>query len=330
MIPRQTKILLLFFSKENPLWTAFFGRSVTQRAIAERTSISQSTLSNWRKGGGAHTPHIAGELLRLKGEVQDKRNLPADTKKRFTHAIDCLLSECENPSPTSIVYDFARDILSMPMEKCQKVLDEIIYQRSTLFPTISYSSEGTATSYFGKYGGSYALWVRRRQLRDSGPAHLWLQCPLRVRYVLKLGNSYVLRCKLNAPILAAESGQRDHWEYDGFLRTRDNKVFWMFEKRENLGSDFFYCITNEGRIHHDGDDRRFMLAGTYLTTGQDEARSIEHSDVLLQRRSLPNSEPDEEIAKWMHKGFDILDPLDPQKQEAFAHVEALWESFTST
>jgi transcriptional regulator with XRE-family HTH domain len=320
---------LLFFSKENPLWTAFFGRSVTQKAIAERTRISQSTLSNWRKGGGASMTHIAGELLRLKTDIQEKRNLNADIKRRFFNAIDGLLSECQASTPTLSVYDFAKEILSMRMEECQKILDEIIYERSTLFPTITYTNETTATSYFAKYGGSYALWIRRRQFRDSGPGYLWIQSPLRVRYVLRLGNSFLIRCKLNAPIFASESGQAAHWEYDGFLRTRDSKVFWMFEKRENLGSDFFYCITNEGRILQDGADRRFTLAGTYLTTGQDEVRSIEHSDVLLQRRSLPNSEPDEDIAKWMHEGFDILDPSDPEKHDAFRHVEELWETFTS-
>jgi hypothetical protein len=83
---------------------------------------------------------------------------------------------------------------------------------------------------------------------------------------VSLLDGYIIRCKLNAPILATEVNQPRYWEYDGFLRTRGSKIFWTFEKREALGSDFFYFIT-EGRICGGNDNARLTLSGTYLTTG---------------------------------------------------------------
>jgi hypothetical protein len=229
------------------------------------------------------------------------------------------------------VYDVAINTLSMTTEQYQKILDEIIYERSTLFPMLSYNSERVANDYFGKYGGYYILWVRRIDKRDSRETPLWLKSPMQVRYPLRVGAQHFIRCKLNAPIFSTEQGQSTYWEYDGFLRTRANKVFWIFEKRENLGSDFFYAITEEGRIFQssDGGEPRLTMSGAYLTTGQDAARSIEHTDVLVQRLSLSQSgiDKDEKLAHWMHSGAAILDPGCEETQAEFQRVEQLWREF---
>jgi transcriptional regulator with XRE-family HTH domain len=331
MIPKQSKLLLLFFSKENPLWKEIIRKTVTQKEISKTSGISQSTISNWRKGSDAAVAHVRHDLGVFKSNLQ-KRNWPSkEQKAKIVATIDRFLDQLTANDPDVRVYDVAVETLSMTMQQCQKILDEIIYERFTLFPMLSYNSERAANDYFLKYGGSYVLWTRRIDKRDSGETALWLKSPMQVRYPLRVGAQHFIRCKLNAPIFSTEPGQETYWEYDGFLRTRDSKLFWIFEKRENLGSDFFHAITEEGRIYQssDGGDPRLTMSGTYLTTGQDAARSIEHTDVLLQRLSLPRSgkEKDEDIARWMHSGAAILDPRREETQAEFQRVEQLWREF---
>ena len=115
------------------------------------------------------------------------------------------------------------------------------------------------------------LWVRR--LTGNGKSHyIWLQAPLRVRYTLQIGTGYVVRCKLNAPLINPEP-PKTYWEYDGFLIKKASRIFWLFEKRDPDTVDHFHFITGTGRSFRqafdDGEKSRTMC-GTYLTTEQDE------------------------------------------------------------
>ena len=328
MIPKRSKLLLLFFSKDNPLWKQLVSKStVTQKEISQASGVSQSTISNWRKGGGADIGVLEHEFATLRTKIEGSRN---QSKQQMLEIVNRFWKELTEGPLEVPVYDIAASTLSMTMEDVQKTLDQIIYERFTMFPMLSYNSEETAKAYVLKYGGSYTLWARRADNRDcKKPTPVWLKCPLRVRYALRLGSQHVIRCKLNAPRFFTEAGERKYWEYDGFLRTRGDKVFWMFEKRENLGSDFFHAITGEGRVHEavDGNGVRLTMAGTYLTTGQDDSRSIERDDVLVQRYSLPPTAADAEIRHWMHTGAQILDAEQEETREEFERVEELWRQF---
>jgi hypothetical protein len=328
MLPKQSKLLLLFFSKENPLWRQLVPHgSITQRVISAESGVSQSTISNWRKGASANLVLLGHEFNALRTRIE-RRHRASEIREKLLTAVNGFWHQLTTDSLDVPVYDVAEK-LSMSMEQTQRILDEIIYTRFTLFPMLSYNSEKTANSYALKYGGSYTLWARRVDRRGSEAGPVWLKCPLRVRYALRLGSQHVIRCKLNAPRFSIQPGERKYWEYDGFLRTRGNKVFWMFEKREDLGSDFFFAITTEGRIHEADNQEgpRLTMAGTYLTTGQDDTVSIECSDVLIQRLSLPHSEQDNDIRNWMHNRAQILDPRQDATRGEFDRVEQLWRGF---
>jgi hypothetical protein len=79
VIPKQSKLLLLFFSKDNPLWKQFGGGRVTQKRIAEISGVSQSTISNWRKGGSADIGALGNEFHALRtigdGAYRNARSL---------------------------------------------------------------------------------------------------------------------------------------------------------------------------------------------------------------------------------------------------------------
>ena len=148
----------------------------------------------------------------------------------------------------------------------------------------------------------------------------------------------MIRCKLNAPMLTSDPQGITHWEYDGFLRTRNNKVFWMFEKREAMGSDFFFFITDQGRGYGEGDQERLTLSGTYLTTGQDPGRSIVTSDVVLRRLSRADIENElaqlgerhaleiphddaQKIRGWMGRTAKPVKAGEPE----YSHINRLWK-----
>jgi hypothetical protein len=146
------------------------------------------------------------------------------------------------------------------------------------------------------------LWVRRRIGNGQG-GRVWLQAPLRVRYVLQIGTGFVVRCKLNAPMIDPEP-PKSWWEYDGFLVKKPNKIFWLFEKRDRDRNDQFHFITGSGRpyrsIFGDGVKSRTML-GTYLTTDQDEYQTIACDRVILQRVAQHNSTARDASAEEVNK-----------------------------
>jgi hypothetical protein len=121
----------------------------------------------------------------------------------------------------------------------------------------------------------------------------------------------------------------------------------MFEKRIILGSDFFYFITGKPFDYTIRRRSRKTLVGTYLSTGQDAARSIVADRVILQRlsirdieRELPpvgtsllaeQSDDAQKIRRWMSHApmcvrsgdadYDYARELDEQISEA-ASIES--------
>jgi hypothetical protein len=276
-ITRQSKLAFLFFSKENPIWEKFLRHTPTQAEISTHTGIQQSTLSNWRHGGKIDLKTITEAFDKLRKFINLADPPLAEVVQRFSEEFTVAAT---NPGSSRRVYDVARKTLGMTIEQSQTIIDEVIYDKFGMFPTMHYHSAGDAYEQFGRFVGNYFLWVRR----SVDGEWKWLKVPLRVRYVLKLKGGAAIRCKLNAPILSPSlPAVLTHLEYDGFLRTRANKLFWTFEKREDLGSsDFFYAITDQGRVIDD----RLTLVGTYLTIGQDAENSILTNTVLLQRLTI--------------------------------------------
>jgi transcriptional regulator with XRE-family HTH domain len=345
MITKQSKLLFLFFSRENRLFEKLLSKSPTQSEISAKTGLNQSTLSNWRRGGEIDRRTVLKAFDFLKRKINT--DAPEQHRRELLYTLDRFIDVYVSVGAQHSnlrIYDIATDILGMNIEQCQKIIDEVIYDKHTIFPGICYDSATEASTAFEVLGGNYHLWVRRQLVGEA----IWLKCPLRARYVLNLKNGTVLRCKLNAPVIHRDEFRIvTHWEYDGFCRERDNRVYWMFEKRIILGSDFFYFITGKPFDYTIRRRSRKTLVGTYLSTGQDAARSIVADRVILQRlsirdieRELPpvgtsllaeQSDDAQKIRRWMSHApmcvrsgdadYDYARELDEQISEA-ASIES--------
>jgi hypothetical protein len=343
MLDRLSKLTLLFFSSGNPLWEYLVEKppkpgdasparkhAITQQKVAAAAEISQSTLGNWKKGGAINLEHLDKAFETVIGKVGNA-NVPEERKRELIGLIEGFQAECLNQNSKKPVYDVAFDQLSIQMEDCQKILDEMIYDTFTLFPSLSYDSRSAADLNFKKYGGLYLLYVRRERR--------WLKSPLRVRYVVKSGIRHLIRCKLNAPKLRPEpDAALSYMEYDGYLRTADNNVYWKFEKRDAASIDFIDFITDDGKLYRTDDDRAVrVLSGRYLTVGQDAVHSIEHGDVVMAGvlveqlagagyEKLSQREIDAVVVKWMHETAGVLDAEDTTATE-WTRVNQLWRRF---
>jgi hypothetical protein len=337
---RVSKLTLLFFSPANPLWEELVENepkpgdpvssrkhTITQQKVAKVADISQSTLGNWKKGGAINLEHLGKAFETVIEKVKDAK-LPKERKGQLIRAIQGIQAECLDERSSTPVYDVARDQLSIQMEDCQKILDEIIYDTFTLFPSLSYDNKSAVDENWEKYRGLYHLYVRRQ--------NLWLKSPLRVRYVVRSGIRDLIRCKLNAPKLRREPGALlPYMEYDGFLRTSEDNVYWKFEKRDAVSADFADFITDEGKLYRANGDRAVrILSGRYLTVGQDALHSIEQGDVIIEgvlpeqlagddyQEKLSRAEIDAVIARWMHRTAGVLD--EDKTPEEWARVNQLW------
>lgn len=319
-LSRLSKYLFLFFSTDNPLWKELIAPPITQQKIAEETHVSQSTLSNWKRGASINLTHLEIAIIKLKTKISG-RHLPDERIRATTDVINKFWTQCSDPELRDPVYTVAKETFSMTIPQCQKIIDEIVYENYTIFPSLSYSNKDLADEIFRRFSGIYFLYVRRNGL--------WLKCPLRVRYVLALGTRYLIRCKLNAPVIGQPKNTS---EYDGFLRgSLDENAFWKFEKRDDrLGADFFDFITQP---RGDRGGRVRTLVGAYLTTGQDTLRSIEHDDMLVRgvliddlKTDKDASKDDEEIiADWMHNA--AMELSKDATEEEWNEVNRLWRDY---
>jgi len=303
MFTTQTKILILFLSDGNPLWKSVMTQPLSIGKLASYMEVGTGTIENWKSGKNVHEAKLGAALGKILGKIetppltlQNKRQnkdatpicQPLDEPAKalatrlvqgFRAAYYGLNASSRELTAKPRVYETARDVFNMSIEDVQRVIDEVIYDRFSLFPNICYKSREDAEAVYRRFGGSggtYHMWVRREQR--------WLQAKVRVRYVVDIKSLAAVRCKMNAPVLQPEQPYSiPHWEYDGFLTTCEDKVCWVFEQRELEGLDFFYIMTCRGSVFGKGDDARFTLAGKYLTAGQDKKRSIVTDDVMFQR-----------------------------------------------
>lgn len=339
MLDRLSKLALLFFSAGNPVWEYLVEpvkggdpvpakkHSIAQQKIANAAEISQSTLGNWKKGGTIDLQTLDEAFVTVVKKV-DEATIPEERKQQLIASIKGFRAECLDPNSRLPVYDVARQWLSIPMEDCQKILDEIFYDTFTLFPSLSHDSKSAAEQTFNKYGGLYHLYVHRRGR--------WLKSPLRVRYAIRSGIRHLIRCKLNAPKLRPEpNAALSYMEYDGYLRAADENVYWKFEKRDAVSADFMDFITDDGKLYRTDDDRAVrILSGRYLTVGQDALHSIEDGYVVMEGvlpeqfagpgyETFSQAEKDAAVVKWMHETACVLD----EGAAEWDRVGRLWKKY---
>lgn len=297
-ISKHTKLMLLFISLQNPLWNELLspGNRNTDRII-KMTKIGHGSVPTWKRGGPIQ-PSTAEKIFTntkerifhpTKIDLESGSALDPARAAELAAMIDAFREAYHNNRLS--LYDAAA-VLSMSIDDCQKIIDEVIYSRFSLFPSLLYDpASADAEDDFKRYRGVYTLSIKR--------GSVWLLCPLRVRYLLRIGDGLGLRCKLNAPIITPDSDQT-YWEYDGFLTAKNNRIFWIFEKRQTRRADFFHFITCTGRPFRS----RFTLSGTYLTTGQDMAQSIVTGDLIMQRIACQSPQ---DIKAAMHSGIAATD-----------------------
>lgn len=318
--PKPNQQMLLLLSEKNPMWRVLLAPlPVTQENIVKVSQKARNVLAVWRRGIVAK-PSTCEEIFECIqaridwGWAEPARNENGSPK--FGHLHSCRkLAEAERASLSRTLAEYKAGcekgiktyelaaILSLSIEECQKIIDDLIYEARPLFPSIYYGKEENerdrAQADFEDIGGFYHLWARRGEL--------WLKAALRVRYVLDMRGGKAIRVKMNFPLFHAE--EEKYREYDGFVVTRDaaRKLYWVFEKRKMIKGDYWYMITSANmRQNYKGN---LVLAGTYLTTGQDENMSIVASDVVLQRQKPM---PIEAVADLMHTTTRIIGQGDPE------------------
>jgi hypothetical protein len=324
-IPKQTKKMLLFVSAENPMWSTLL-RSVTQNSIADYIRVAHGTIPSWKNGGGISQSTAKEVFDRFRNktsgkiiEAKDKKSRQVDSSANVDLSddtrrmiLDVFESFVENYDDNNAGIYSTAGILSIPVEECQKLMDEVIYKRGPVFPRMYYETKRAADDYFRQYKGVYRVWIRRGEI--------WIQCQLRVRYIIEIGGGLAIRCKLNLPLIDPEPHMK-YWEYDGFLVRRPNNIFWMFEKRQRDRNDHLYFVTCVGRLHKSisaSDAKSRTLAGTYLTTAQDQYQSVVTGDILMQRF-------DEEDPAVMRQLMHSLVP--PLQGESSLCIDTLWTEF---
>ena len=300
MFTTKTKFLILFLSDGNPLWKTVMTQPLSIGKLATYMNVSTGTIENWKSGRNVHETKFEAALDRIIANIKTppvglpnkrmtKRDAPTicrelDEKakaeatelvKQFRAGYFGLDASSGELRAKPHVYAFAQEVFNMSVERGQRIINEVIYDRFSLLPNICYKSRVEADAAFRRFGGTYYMWVRREGR--------WLQAKVRVRYVVDIKGRSAVRCKMNAPVISPLPYSLPHWEYDGFLTVCEDKVCWVFEQRDAVGLDFFYIITCRGNVFGRDDDARFTLAGKYLTAGQDKKRSIVTDDVLFQQ-----------------------------------------------
>jgi hypothetical protein len=306
-ISRPTKKLLLFVSMENPFWRLLFGPNPKQEEVAEIVGVTSPNLSNWKKTGRiGKVPDFNGIMKRIEDVKVDKsaKDTAVDQLSAFIRSYG---NNAEHQYKTA-------EIFLMPIDECQKIVDNIIYGQQPCFPIICYSKPSDAAAHFERYGGAYYMWVER--------GNRWLQCGLRVRYPLEIQSEITIRCKISFPRVR-EPGKRV--EYDGFMAAKHPNVYWMFEKR-GTEKDVFHFITRGDRYCKSYDDKDnkgikiLTLAGKYISADQDESQSIVSERVILQWKEM-NDRNSMEL--FISTSAKVLEP------DVSSSIELLWDEYQS-
>lgn len=206
--------------------------------------------------------------------------------ERAVQLVAAFKSDFDEPEQRTSVYAAGR-ALGVALVDVQRAVDAAIYADRPLL-TQPYLDRAEANRDFQNTGGVYYAWIRRQ----LGATRTWMRCCLHVRYTLEMPNGcHSVRVKLNLPMLypppsrvaAARPGEKmAYWEYDGFVDLREQKAFWVLEKRDSYRTDYVYFVTSRRKQHIIGRDSFIGLVGSYLTAHQDAQQSIVSGPVILE------------------------------------------------
>lgn len=320
LLPTQNKLMLLLLSPRNPWWRVILDTprgTVAKKAIREAVGIGTGAWHHLEIGVPMRYSSAAKLFDKLRETIASSKSTPEKLQpiierlQFFEDQIAPLFEEEDDHQPGR-VYQLGKEAFGFSISTSQRILDHIIYAHYPLFPTMLTDTgrgQSEARDFFKSYGGTYRLWMRRDDL--------WLRCGLRVRYLLKIRRGMAVRCKLNVAKVYPERDGPEHWEYDGFVKARSNKLFWTFEKRARDRGDYIHFITDRVEVQ----STRLTMAGRYFTTGQDSAQAIVSDDVILQRitaSEVAAMEAEMHSAAMVLRGADMEEP------------EAIWRAMRRT
>ena len=344
--PRQKK-MLLFLSNVSPVWAKLFdlekrlprgskvkdlvrkhsypGRPVGDDADGKKPEKSGSGRQS-RAGPREHHLGISHETIR-KWRLNDFESVAlkdVEALENFEH----VLSLMEGVLPSSDlqvevkklregVRDYASRLtddavdlyecgrcLGMNRVQTQQAIDTIIHSATPLLALAYYATDKEIKSHQQEFAGLYYVWM----LRKSRGRQFWMQCPVQVRYPVRIGERSVLRAKMLIPNLSADRAVKQAkdrpdgrliWHYDGFFRVVPPKIYWVFEKRDSSRQDFVFFVTAQGGEVIEGG---LTIVGEYLTSGQDSSQSTVSGSAIFHRlQGAPESNQEAEeqhIQMW--------------------------------
>ena len=316
-IPKQNKLLLLLFSEQAPIWQNLLKKkTLSNEDVRAIGKVSTGTYYNWRDGEDIRT-----KLIERIQETTLSRLKELKADQEVCNAIEAVFEAIFDTSKEQVHATAER--LGFKVGEAQRVIDTHVHDQLPLFPNLYYPARGAGSNAskqaFEAIGGAYYVWMRR----GAG----WLRCTLRVRYPLDVNagkdkpKGAAIRCKLNVPIIDRRGGDRSYWEYDGFVRMRERRVFWMLEKRHLEPAGYVYLVTGDGFP----EGNRLSFTGAYLTTEQDRYQSIAGGDLLMER--LPIGIKDEEnMEQAMANGTRVLSGDELSEPEArWRELAKRWE-----
>jgi hypothetical protein len=304
-------MMLLFVSTANPLWKLLLRGEVTENRIANYAGIARATITNWKRTEVIGRDSV-GIFDKVKENIRKSSAGRAPDEGRAvlgTEQLEYAVNKVDafeavfrsNPKPH--IYE-AADLLDIDIGECQRIIDDCQYSQRPIFPQMYFLRKEECDRRFKLYGGVYFIWVKR--YRESGS--FWFRCMLHVRYALRIRGGYVIRCKLNFPRLVRRGPLR-FWDYDGFLSIRENSLFWMMERRPDYDpSDYFNFITTLG-VNYPGYERDceiLTMSGLYITTDQDQNRTITTGEVVMQKLDVEANDYGQ-LSTIMREGGTVIE-----------------------
>lgn len=303
---KRNQLMMLALSERNPYWSRmrFFetGRlfnRISPNELLEITGLSRETPKNWRQGkevSPIKAQEVFSNILAYLDQCADRARGRNAYDGELHASLVKAIEFCSMSFDADGIDIFAvGEQLGMSRAHTQQTLDAAIYDYRPLLPAAYYPKgprdrreRDFAQQEADQYEGVYLIWAKR--------GLLWMQCPMEVRYLQEVSDGRFLRCKMNIPVLRDVSKPEctaaslwDYFEYDGFVSIREQRLFWTFEKRQRTRNDYFYMITDTASMA--AGVQPIVLAGTYLTTGQDAAQSVVTDEVLVRRAYKETSDP---------------------------------------
>lgn len=301
MLPDEfsRKIAIIYSRRNAVIWN---DRDKKSSKIEEIMGVKFSTVRSWingrgKPGKGSVNRTDFGERIcdSLNNALKDKIKRKITTNDFFGKVN---------------IYEFA-DIFYIDRNLCNLIIDEFLYDRYPLFLNYYLTNEGEANKFFDQYKGIYEIYRMGTSKSNSNSIFV---SSLHVRYVIKCNDNFAVRCKLHIPNI-----QDSLVKYDGFLTMLNDRLYWVFEDRNNR--DFIFIITNTG-IHHRPSK---FFAGLYMSLNQDQPPIPVSRAVCFKR--IKESTNNEEMQDFMYNSPRIIVEDEFKNIENQIYEEIRWSEF---